>query len=103
MADSTQTVTVGGQTVSGFVTELTFKGDYVTLDFAGGASRTEDMSEVNIALVYDNSTTGIKDFAADGNVKDNRVYTVSGQYAGNSVDGLKKGVYIVNGKKIIVK
>ncbi len=105
MADNTQTVTVGGETIPGFVTQLTFSGDDVTLDFEGGSSKTYDMSDVNIALTYDSSgTTGINDFTAD-DVKagNNRVYTISGQYVGNKVDGLKKGVYIVNGKKFIVK
>lgn len=31
------------------------------------------------------------------------VYTISGQLVGNSTDGLSKGVYIVNGKKVVVK
>lgn len=31
------------------------------------------------------------------------VYTLSGQYVGNSVNQLTKGIYIVNGKKYIVK
>lgn len=32
-----------------------------------------------------------------------RVYNMSGQYVGNSLEGLSKGLYIVNGKKYIVK
>lgn len=31
------------------------------------------------------------------------VYTLNGQYMGDSVDGLSKGVYIVNGKKTVLK
>ena len=33
---------------------------------------------------------------------DTRVYSISGQYMGNSTDGLSKGVYIVGGRKIVV-
>lgn len=33
----------------------------------------------------------------------NKVYSLSGQYMGNNVQGLAKGVYIVNGKKYVVK
>lgn len=32
-----------------------------------------------------------------------RVYNISGQYVGNSLEGLSKGIYIVNGKKYVVK
>ena len=31
------------------------------------------------------------------------IYSLSGQYMGNSVDGLQKGIYIVNGKKMVIK
>lgn len=34
---------------------------------------------------------------------DTRVYNMSGQYMGTSLQGLSKGLYIVNGKKYIVK
>lgn len=32
-----------------------------------------------------------------------RVYSTSGQYLGNSLNGLPRGMYIVNGKKVIIK
>ena len=32
-----------------------------------------------------------------------KVYNLNGQLVGNSVEGLSKGVYIVNGKKVIIK
>ena len=32
-----------------------------------------------------------------------RVYNLSGQYMGNTTDGLPKGVYIVDGRKIVVE
>ena len=31
------------------------------------------------------------------------VYTISGQHVGNSLEGHPKGVYIVNGKKLLIK
>ena len=37
------------------------------------------------------------------NVTNNRVYSISGQCVGNSTDNLPKGIYIVNGRKFIVK
>ena len=32
-----------------------------------------------------------------------RVYSVSGQLMGTSTEGLPKGIYIMNGKKFVVK
>lgn len=32
-----------------------------------------------------------------------KVYTLAGQYVGNSTKGLMKGIYVVNGKKIVVR
>ena len=40
------------------------------------------------------------EYIAPANVK---VYNVAGQYVGESLDGLTKGLYIVNGKKIVIK
>lgn len=53
----------------------------------------------------DDTTTGIANIQADGEVTISHkgVYSLSGQYLGESTDSLPKGVYIVNGKKIIKK
>ena len=32
-----------------------------------------------------------------------KVYNLQGQYVGSSLQGLSKGVYIINGKKVIIK
>ena len=42
------------------------------------------------------SATSANDVPSDA---DNRVYSLSGTYLGTSTDGLKKGIYIVGGKK----
>lgn len=34
---------------------------------------------------------------------DNRIFTLGGQYLGTSLNGLPKGVYIQNGRKVVVK
>lgn len=34
---------------------------------------------------------------------DDKVYNMAGQYVGKSLDSLPKGIYIMNGKKFIVK
>jgi len=101
-ADTEQKVTINGSTVGKFVNKITFDGDNVTLVYDDNSSQTEDLSLVNIQLTY--STTGIDvvNFAGKKSTND-RVYNLSGQYVGNSLNGLHKGIYIVNGKKIVIK
>lgn len=102
-ADTGQTVRVNGSVIDKFVTELTFSGDNVTMTFSDG-TQTEDMSLVTIDLTYtDDTTTGVYEFE-NKNTQDNlRVYNLNGQYVGNSLEGLDKGVYVVNGKKVVKK
>ncbi len=45
-------------------------------------------------------TDGISDVQADMD-KDQRVFSVSGLYVGKGINSLSKGIYIVNGKKIV--
>lgn len=46
--------------------------------------------------------TGISNVTVNGNdANDGRIYSLDGRYMGKDLDGLQKGVYIVNGKKII--
>lgn len=56
-----------------------------------------------IKLVIDGTATGIEDLVVDGVKANGRVYNLNGQYVGNSLNGLQPGLYIQNGKKIVVK
>lgn len=47
------------------------------------------------------SVTGIDDIMIDPQSGNEKVYTVSGQYVGDDLEVLPKGMYIVNGKKVI--
>lgn len=47
------------------------------------------------------STSGINSTVTDNEVKDNRIYSIDGRYVGKDFNSLKKGIYIINGKKII--
>lgn len=102
-ADTGGTVTVGGSAVEGFVTRITFDGDNAALLFDDGRTMAADMSQVNITLSYDAEDTSISDVDAASGSTASRIYTIGGQYAGDSPEGLPKGVYIVNGKKMIIK
>lgn len=97
---------VNGSVIDKFVTELTFSGDNVTMTFSDG-TQTEDMSLVTIDLTYndgdDTTTTGVYEFGGKKTQDNLRVYNLNGQYVGNSLEGLAKGVYVVNGKKVVKK
>ena len=53
-----------------------------------------------------NEVTAIESLDGEDTVSrytNGKVYNMSGQYVGDSLEGLGKGLYIVNGKKYIVK
>lgn len=62
---------------------------------------TAQLSAFNV--VIDGTATGIEDLVTDGVKANGRVYNLNGQYVGNSLNGLQPGLYIQNGKKIVVK
>lgn len=51
-------------------------------------------------LNFDGETTGISTIDSDNAAATGRVYNLQGQYVGTSLDGLAKGIYVVNGKKV---
>ena len=63
----------------------------------------ETASVSAVKAVIDGTATGIEDLVIDGAKANGRVYNLNGQYVGNSLNGLQPGLYIQNGKKIVVK
>lgn len=63
----------------------------------------ETTSVAAVKAVIDGTATGIEDLVIDGAKANGRVYNLNGQYVGNSLNGLQPGLYIQNGKKIVVK
>ena len=59
------------------------------------------MSLVTLSFTY--QTTGISQIEDIKKALQGKVYDLQGQCVGTSLKGLSKGVYIVNGKKIIIK
>ncbi len=100
MADTKQTVTVNGSTVDKTVSRMTFDGDKVVMTFTDNTAQTEDMEAVTISFLY--SGTGVGKVKAD-EMKDKRVFNLNGQYLGKGVEGRAKGVYVVDGKKVVVQ
>ncbi len=59
---------------------------------------------IDDVLVIKDASTGIKSISLESQIKtDNRIYTLSGQYVGTDFSIVGKGIYIVNGKKIVKK
>lgn len=52
-------------------------------------------------LNFGGELTGIDAVDNGEAVMTGKVYNLNGQYIGNSLEGLKKGVYVVNGKKVL--
>ena len=102
LADNRQTVTINGQPEDKTVKEITFNGDTVTLLFSDKSTKTEDMSLVQLAFSY-GPATGINQLETVKEALQGKVYNLNGQLVGTSTEGLSKGVYIVNGKKVIIK
>lgn len=86
----------------------TLKGfrSYFTLE--GGAQNAKNVS---LSISGNGSTTEILHLMSDGTIVEGSagIYSVSGQLVrrpsniSNPTEGLKKGIYIVNGKKLIIK
>ena len=63
----------------------------------GGASKAK------ICVIGEDEPTGITDMVDDAANASGKVYNLQGVVVGNTTEGLPKGVYIKNGRKIIVK
>ena len=100
-AGSKQTVKIDGLLIEKTVSEITFDGDNVVLQYADNTSDQADMSLVTLSFTY--QTTGISQIEGIKQALQGKVYNLQGQYVGKSPKGLSKGVYIINGKKVIIK
>lgn len=63
----------------------------------GGASK------VKICVIGEDEPTGITDLVDEAANASGKIYNLQGVVVGNTTEGLPKGVYIKNGRKIIVK
>ena len=63
----------------------------------GGASKAK------ICVIGEDEPTGITDLVDEAASASGKVYNLQGVVVGNTTEGLPKGVYIKNGRKVIVK
>lgn len=87
-----------------YVPPLTY---YMTIQDRGDMSYIEPAnggaSKAKICVIGEDEPTGITDLADEAANASGKVYNLQGVVVGNTTEGLPKGVYIKNGRKIIVK
>lgn len=80
---------------------------YMTIQDRGDMSYIEPanggVSKAKICVIGENEPTGITDLVDDAANASGKVYNLQGVVVGNTTEGLPKGVYIKNGRKVIVK
>ena len=102
-AKGEQTITINGLTIGKSAKKITFSGEKAMITYADGSKQTENMGLIQLSFTY-STNGGIKKIETTGQkLVDTRVYNFNGQYVGTTLNGLSKGVYIVNGKKVVVK
>lgn len=98
MADNIQKIDVSK------VSKVTFEGDNVIITYNDGtATATADMATVVLDFTI---VTGIDERLAltrKEGLEGKAVYNLKGQQVDNSAGRLAKGVYIIDGKKVIIK
>ena len=112
---TTQTVTADWRTVGQDVTHIRFNGDNVLLTFADKSEMEADMESVNISFTYslptaigDAGEMSGRECTTEGTVYDlqgrmvREVQPEAQSSIFNNVQ-LKKGVYVVNGRKMVIK
>lgn len=100
-ADSKVVTTVNGTIETRELVRITFDGDNVTLNFSDNSTLIADMSEVTVVLTHEEQSA-IDEIIADP-AKPTGVYNLKGQRVADTPEGLKTGIYIVNGQKVLVK
>ena len=74
------------------------RGDMSYIEPANGGA-----SKVKICVIGEDESTGITDLVDEAASASGKIYNLQGVVVGNTTEGLPKGVYIKNGRKIIVK
>lgn len=74
------------------------RGDMSYIEPANGGA-----SKAKICVIGEDEPTGITNLVDDAASASGKVYNLQGVAVGNTTEGLPKGVYIKNGRKIIVK
>ena len=83
--------------------QITFNGDNVTIKYNDGTSATFDMETVTIDFSKVTSIGERIEMTKKMGLEGKQVYDLKGRKAGKSAAALKKGIYVIDGKKVIIK
>ena len=100
-AENTITLTVDGTKVEKNPVQITFDGDNATLVFDNQETSTVDMALVSLAFQYDNQASAIRSIKGDDKAQATAVYNLNGQRISPLSTQNRKGIYIINNKKIV--
>lgn len=99
-ADGGQTTTIDGTKIQ----KITFDGDKMTVKYNDGATDAIfDMAEVIISFEGATSIEERITIARQAGLEGKGIYTLQGVYVGKSMAGLQPGLYVIDGKKILIK
>lgn len=93
-------------TTDGFVVYAkTTSYGYIQFNYNSGNARFLNYtSKQKPAVLYvKTATTGIQDIQTVTRPADGRIYSIDGRYVGTDFGALKRGIYIMNGKKLVIK
>lgn len=89
------------------ISEISFNGDDVIILFTDGTSQTFDMGDTENPITIDFSNVlGMDErlqMTQALGLEGKQVYNLKGNKVGKSAAALKKGVYVIKGKKVIIK
>lgn len=95
------TTLLNGSPAKGQLTEIAFDGDMVNLTFGDGSTASADMQEVSISINY--SVSSILEAVGTDASLPTGVFNLKGERVADNAEDLAPGLYISNGKKILVK
>lgn len=93
-------ITVGGSVQMRELVSMEFDGDNVVLTYTDGQIQKVDMSTVSVKFLYDE--TALENITIDG-VGSVLIYNLNGQCMGTNQEDLPHGIYIINGKKVVIR
>ena len=89
------------------ISEISFNGDDVIILFTDGTSQTFDMGDTEKPITIDFSNVlGMAErlqMTQALGLEGKQVYDLKGNKVGKSAAALKKGVYVIKGKKVIIR
>lgn len=86
------------------IAQITFNGDNVTILYNDGtASESFDMEEITLDFTVLTSIEERLQLSKKMGLEGKQVYDLKGRRHGKSAATLKKGIYVIGGKKVIIK